>query len=628
MNLGADASTGSDDRATSDTGTTAPSFGRRTLLAGAAGTAAGVATAMLGAPAEAATGQSVYEPIAPSLRLAETRPDYGPFGFTNVGPRTIRVGVAGRTVNGVTIPADATAAVLTVVAINLTAGGGYLTAYPSRTALPNASNLNFFGFSDTVNNLATVKLGSDGAVELYTSLTCYVVVDLVGVYRAASGPTRAGRFEPLGGLGGTTRSAQRIFSPEANGVTRDGQVIDVDVTGLIQSGLVEPDATALAVNLTIDQPWQGGYAAAYPYGESQPSTSSLNYGPFTTRAASSFVRIGTHPRTGRRGFHVFILRGARFFVDATGYITGPGATFETTAGQFVPRAPQRILDTRSATSWMRGIGGKKRLFAGWTRRFRLPSDVAGSAGAVAVNVTIAGSMGAGYLTLLPARTPREFVSNVNSFGPGQVAANHAVTPVSTEGLEVFSSSGAAVVCDLIGYYVGSAVPTTMPVVPDPPPPPIAAPYTLDMPRLGKTREMASGAAWLVDSGRIWHWTGTGMVGQGAMIGAFGHRTDAGGPLRNLHYLGSGDVVTLDTADQRRYYYRYVGRDITNSSNSQILSAAAEHPGEVLALIACTVGYDRAKGYPGTSAWAPTSLKYRIIVRMELIGWDDISPTPY
>jgi hypothetical protein len=63
----------------------------------------------------------------------------------------------------------------------------------------------------------------------------------------------------------------------------------------------------------------------------------------------------------------------------------------------------------------------------------------------------------------------------------------------------------------------------------------------------------------------------------------------------------------------------VRRDLTDANNANILAATRFHAGTTLSLIACTVGYDRSKSrWP--DMWAPTSLKYRIVVTGELVSW--------
>jgi len=58
---------------------------------------------------------------------------------------------------------------------------GYLTAGPSGTNLPNASNLNFV-HGRNVANLAVVPVGADGKIMLFNGSTAPVdlIADVVG----------------------------------------------------------------------------------------------------------------------------------------------------------------------------------------------------------------------------------------------------------------------------------------------------------------------------------------------------------------------------------------------------------------------------------------------------------------
>ena len=71
------------------------------------------------------------------------------------------------------------------MAINLTVtdpdGGGYLTAYPAGTALPNVSNLNF-RLGETIPGLAVVKLGSGAGLSIFTSTSTHVIGDVMGYF--------------------------------------------------------------------------------------------------------------------------------------------------------------------------------------------------------------------------------------------------------------------------------------------------------------------------------------------------------------------------------------------------------------------------------------------------------------
>jgi hypothetical protein len=125
----------------------------------------------------AGADHSRFHPLTPS-RVLDTR--NGPGGHSApLGPgRTLDLAVAGA--GGV--PSTGVSGVV----VNITAvapnAGGWLTAWPSGQAMPNASNLNFDPGS-VVPNLAVVKLGAGGKVSLFNSAgSTAVIVDVVGWY--------------------------------------------------------------------------------------------------------------------------------------------------------------------------------------------------------------------------------------------------------------------------------------------------------------------------------------------------------------------------------------------------------------------------------------------------------------
>jgi hypothetical protein len=186
-----------------------------------------------------------------------------------------------------------------------------------------------------------------------------------------------------------------------------------------------------------------------------------------------------------------------------------------------------------------------------------------------------------------------------------------------------------VVVDLFGYFTGTPQsPTYAPYV-NPPPPPVGPPWILRVPRLGLTSSVIGGGAGVVDlidpvsgKGYTWHWTGTGYMAQNAHVAVFGHRTEAGGPYRYIDQMVPGDLITVTTGDGREFTYRMVRRDLTDAATANILNATRAHPGTTFSIVACTVGYDSSKSaYP--NMWAPTSLKYRIVVTLELVSWREV-----
>ena len=81
------------------------------------------------------------------------------------------------------VPADAGAVALNVTVVSPTAGG-FATVWPSGDDKPWASNLNYVT-GDVVPNMVTVKLGADGAVELYHERRLsQMIIDVAGWYRS------------------------------------------------------------------------------------------------------------------------------------------------------------------------------------------------------------------------------------------------------------------------------------------------------------------------------------------------------------------------------------------------------------------------------------------------------------
>ncbi len=77
------------------------------------------------------------------------------------------------------VTSAASAVVLNVTTTGATSDS-YLSVYPSQTAPPNASNLNFLA-GQTVANAVVAKIGVDGNINIYNSAgSTHVIVDLVG----------------------------------------------------------------------------------------------------------------------------------------------------------------------------------------------------------------------------------------------------------------------------------------------------------------------------------------------------------------------------------------------------------------------------------------------------------------
>jgi sortase (surface protein transpeptidase) len=576
-------------------------LGRRRFLVGA-GAAAGAAALSTAVPegfvaAALPAGASRLVTLPAAVRVADTR---YPARYDYATPATnrIRVTLAGE--HGVA--AGASAVVLTVTAVN---GGrpNFVTVFPTGGSVPTVSNLNLVSPGEVNANLATVKLGSGGSVDVYSLDACDVIVDVLGYYEPVDSAVTAGRFIGLA-------DAHRALDTRPDAV-RAGSFTVVDLTRFVPR-----DASSVVINLTATETTGPSFFTALPFDAPEgatPSTSSLNVSRAgDTRAAGVIVPVSNID--GRRRIKVFSLAPAKLIVDLIGHFTGATSS-RSTAGLFVPVDPVRLLDTRLP-------GQLGRLWPEWVVESTVPSAIAANASAIVANVTGVETRGPGFLTVTGARQRITTTSNVNFSGAGQVVPNHVITRITANhGIQVFSSHGAHVLVDLAGYYVGTPAAPQEPKHANPAPFPPPPPWILHVPRIGLTSTVYEGDSVAVtNAGHSWHWGGTGYVGrEGAHVALFGHRTEAGGPYRYIDRLAIGDLFTVSSGDRREYTYRVVRRDLTDADNDNILDATRFHPGTTLSLVACTVGYDRTKSrWP--DIWAPTSLKYRIVVTGEFVSW--------
>ncbi len=586
-------------------------LGRRAFIAGVAGVASAASMVSRSAAAAAVTpGASFYTPMEP-VRLADTR-TYAPYAsaykvfWNRISDRIIRIQVAGA--NG--IPAIANAAVISIGVIG-NGQPGWVRATPAGQD-SFVANVSLNAADRVVTNLATVKLSSSGYIDIKGLNPNNVVIDISGFYTPTSTKVRGGRLQLLS-------TVYRVA---------DGTPIGHNRTLTVTVPQVPTSAIAVVVNLTAKQPEAAGYVTAYPTGSPVPDAANVNFGPGETRAAGAIVKLGQ--TKGVPAFDVFVIGGTKFIADVSGYITGPG-DHETDEGLFVPVEPVRLLDTRRRSD-VTLAGGKRRLWPGWTRPFKIPNGVLGFPRAVggvvpvvgvAMNVTSAASMGPGFVTVLPAQTLRREVSNLNISRAGQTVSNHVISQASTAGIECYSLSGSHMVCDVAGWYVGSPQTATQRVPIDPDPPAASLNWALHVPDMGLANWVESdvgGGESVVDRGQSWHWTNTGLVGQvGASIVAFGHRTSSGGPYRYQHVLRpNGSLMHVYTADKRVYTYRYAGYRITNASAWNILNAARATPGSTFSLVSCTGTRTQPTLEPNGS------VVFRLISTFNYVTWADTS----
>lgn len=390
---------------------------------------AAIATAPVPPSAAAApaplTGALV--PVGP-IRLADTRRD--DCGCTRLDATTIAVDVAGRA----GVPDGTIAAAVTVTALRTTSRG-FVTVHPSDVERPGVSTVNTRP-DGTVANGAIVALGADGAIHLHGSVPGELVVDLTAVFVPAD-RSRAGRFVPV--------VARRLADTRSTAPLPPGGSLTIPIPPE-----VDPDASAVVVNVTSVRETGPGFLTARPSGADAATTSILNPdGSGLPVAAATIVPVDTG------GVAIDSYGGGHVVVDLLGWFTGPGAD-ESDIGLFVPAIPRRVLDTRQ------GIG---RIHPDGTIETPLPVD---GAAALVTNVTVVRPDHRGFVTAYPAGSTAPSTSTVNPTAWNHTVANLAITNLGERGLAYRATTGTDLAVDLTGWFTGAPVAATTPPPPNEP----------------------------------------------------------------------------------------------------------------------------------------------------------------
>ena len=326
------------------------------------------------------------------------------------------------------IPADAIAVLLSVTATESDASG-FITLYPCDTARPWASNLNTT-LGLTVSNAATVFVGANGGVCVYTSVATHVVIDVDGAWSATVGSGALHTFAPVRLLDSRASLGEKIAA---------GAVHELPVAGV---GGVASDATAAVLSVTVTEPGWAGFVTVYPCGGARPWASNVNFAAGQTVSTPATSAIGA---LGKICFYTSA--PTHLVVDVT-------ADFSTSVGTGYPMSGrvQRLADTREVTTSTSG----NRLGGGSVLHVAVPSFVqpvtaeawAQVPTAVTLNVTVTDPASAGFATAYPCSATPPFVSNVN-FATGQTVAEAATISVSaSEEICVYVSVPTHVVVDL------------------------------------------------------------------------------------------------------------------------------------------------------------------------------------
>jgi hypothetical protein len=404
------------------------------------------------------SGLGSFVPVTP-FRILDTRS--GLCGIHTCGAlgagRTLALQITGYTDSrtGGSVPANATAVVLNVLAVNGSASS-LLTVYPSGTGRPLASNLNFNAHVN-IANLVTVALGQNGTsdsqreVNLYNALgTVNVVVDVEGYFVPQASSNPAGELHAIAPLRVCDTRAKQPANGCNLGHSTDNrigpaQVLKVNVSG-IPSGVggspasipTDGSAGAAVLNLTAVAGTQATWLSVFPTqsngtcSTSVPASSTINVSAGGVLANRVMVPLGPS-HSGGPGTDVCVYNAAgtiNVILDAGGWF---GSTLGSppTGAQYQAIGPTRICDTRSGTGTL--CSGHP-LTSGGTLLVAV-AGVGGipASGPVAIIATLTAVSGSQptYLTVYPAdvaSTPNASDLNLN---PGIALPNLVVVGLAS-----------------------------------------------------------------------------------------------------------------------------------------------------------------------------------------------------
>jgi hypothetical protein len=225
-----------------------------------------------------------------------------------------------------------------------------------------------------------------------------------------------------------------------------GQVIELDVTGV--GGVPNVGVGAVVLNVTVTEAAGRGYVTVYPCGLGRPLASNLNFIGGVNAANLVTAKVGVDGRVC-----LFTSNRTQLIADVSGWYADD---FASVPGFFYTQlTPQRIVDTRDGT----GLGARPigPLATGEILTVSIPGaggvPADGDVRAVTLNVTVADSSQAGYITVFPCDQLRPTVSNVNFDPANPTVANLATVRLSSTGqVCFFASASTSLIVDVQGYF--------------------------------------------------------------------------------------------------------------------------------------------------------------------------------
>lgn len=205
-------------------------------------------------------------PLPAPIRVIDTRIALGWPGAEKIGGTPTKVPLLRRS----EIPNSTwVGEVIVNVTITEPDAAGYLTAYQCGTPVPATSNLNFVA-GQTISNLVAVRLSPFVAIFgrhgvcFASNVPTHLVVDLEATV-------------DIGAVHVALPQSTRLLDTRVdNGAAKidGGTPFELQIAGRAN---VQPDATAVGLNITVTEPDSAGYLTVYPCGQPTPLASNLNF---------------------------------------------------------------------------------------------------------------------------------------------------------------------------------------------------------------------------------------------------------------------------------------------------------------------------------------------------------------
>jgi len=300
-------------------------------------------------------------------------------------------------------------------------------------SLADTSTINWTQANQTLANgyVASINYSSpstDGLVQILAQGGATdVVLDLVGYYATEA-------VTPQGSLFSSIAPTRAYDSRNDQGPLAGGQSRSIDISSAVPQG-----ATAVAFNLTQTGTMGSGYLTVSPDAQS-PVTSTINWSAANQTMANAVItdvaEDGTFTVTNNGDTATDVI------VDLTGTFTpGQGAMYYAVdpVRAYDSRTDTPLTDTRPRTTAL-----------------PVPEDAV----AVAVNTTITGTTGSGWLAITPG-TGAPQTSTVNWFDSPTTRANGSITGLTQTSTtaHVGGFYSTHYLHDITGYFAGGVTPT-------------------------------------------------------------------------------------------------------------------------------------------------------------------------